>query len=880
MGFFSRKKTITVSSSVYNLAGDQDKRIQFLPTAIVSSIIADNNSNFTDVIQNALLTGYGIRFRSFARWARSTGFSSLIGQSTGTLSAGGSIDAAVLAEEIPHSLDETVVIGAALVDTAEYSYWAEEWILNNYPEQVDSDYTLDYDSENNIIYITLEDSTIHAIVPTDLDDAASYIFARYTLRKGDILDPVVEGTFVGGPHPDTAGYTFTDTVGLLVPTTLYETTDVVITYSDSTPEESSTSFTSTSVDASESVATWDGEFFMGAEPEGLSNYWDVNTLLLRTVQQVVSTPIVTVTTEDIAGVIKTTTTTVTTDTLEYAYSHRLDTAKKHTERKSVMKMFIYKFGSGNSTLDGIFTIPVSAGYFFPFIPLRQWNRFISPSYQAGLYLPITKAVKKATNSKHKKLIKQLEDNPSLGDIDFAFLQFGVSINTKEKEARKYLYKYFQTILASSGGGYGEYNAWQSAWNAANLSNQQYAQWVADQKDPLSVGYGSPQPTVLPYPAIPTKSLRIRSSSMSYDMIVSWSAMQETVGVGQGRPNARAGDCWTTLGGTTLYDELLQSGNVTGHVVGAVDYFAIHWQDTADTHRTMGIWGLNHRNTIYKGKAVSTSISKAMADPEESGFIIPLHEGVFRSLALKDATQMASACSYMVINTYEVTKQKWYQTSWFKIVLIIVVIAVTVFTGGAGAGSVGLLGTAAAVGASLGFAGAIGILVGTLANALAAMILTKILTAGATALFGEQFGAIIGTLASIAAISYGTSLQSGSAFNITDLFNPGNLAKLSTAGGDGLSSFLGGAKVDYAAATAAVTSAYNKDSMAIHEMYQSLVGHGGQFNPLQLVGSQTFMQESSNSFLNRTLLTGGDIAEMSNSLTTNFVIMNTSLTLPI
>ena len=69
-----------------------------------------------------------------------------------------------------------------------------------------------------------------------------------------------------------------------------------------------------------------------------------------------------------------------------------------------------------------------------------------------------------------------------------------------------------------------------------------------------------------------------------------------------------------------------------------------------------------------------SAKEALEDVEESGFIIPLHEGVYRAMGLKDSTQMATACSFMVFNCYQVVKKKWYQTGIFKIILVVILIS--------------------------------------------------------------------------------------------------------------------------------------------------------------------------------------------------------------
>src|SRR5690606_25131092 len=124
----------------------------------------------------------------------------------------------------------------------------------------------------------------------------------------------------------------------------------------------------------------------------------------------------------------------------------------------------------------------------------------------------------------------------------------------------------------------------------------------------------------------------------------------------------------------------------------------------------------HKNQIYGSKSVVTRAVNAINKKDEpSGFIILLHEDVYHSLSLKDRTQMANACAYLVFNYYEIYETSWWD-EWGPIVLIavfiIVAVVVTVATGGAG---IGILGSAEAIGAALGLTGTAALIVGATAN---------------------------------------------------------------------------------------------------------------------------------------------------------------------
>ncbi len=145
---------------------------------------------------------------------------------------------------------------------------------------------------------------------------------------------------------------------------------------------------------------------------------------------------------------------------------------------------------------------------------------------------------------------------------------------------------------------------------------------------------------------------------------------------------------------------------------------LYWQETAETWHCLAITGLTHVNNIYEDKSIYTDAFTALGDADESGFIIPIHEAVFRAMPMVQATQMSTACCYLVVNSYVVVKQAWYQTAFFQILLIVVVIVISIFTFGAGSIlGAGVLGTDAAIGATIGLTGTAALVAGAIVNAL-------------------------------------------------------------------------------------------------------------------------------------------------------------------
>jgi len=242
--------------------------------------------------------------------------------------------------------------------------------------------------------------------------------------------------------------------------------------------------------------------------------------------------------------------------------------------------------------------------------------------------------------------------------------------------------------------------------------------------------------------------------------------------------------------------------------------------------------------------------------------------------------MSTACMFIVFNCYQVVKQKWYQTGLFKVVVIIVIIVIAVFTGGAAAG---LLGTAASVGAAVGLTGIAAIIVGTIANALAAMLLIKLIGVVAVKAFGEKVGTIIGAIAGIIAVAVGSSVINGGtvAQGFSSLTTAENLTKLTVAAGNGYAGYMQAAVQETVGETNALLERYNDQSKAIAQQYNDVIGTDrGIIDPVTLTDATQHIYESMDSFISRTLMTGADIAEMSYSLLENFVDITTSTSLDV
>lgn len=892
MGFsFKKKKKTYVSSVVYNLAGDEADRPNYLKTTVVGKIIADSSVNQTmgEAIQNSYITGPGIRIRSFIKWAQSSGYDDLIGLTPATIYLGNSIDPASLAQQIPHDPRYTVTILDSEAGVAEWDWWADQYMFANHLELIDTNWVCDYKDDENLIIITFEDGHQESFNPSDLHLSKNYIYALYSLSKGAEYGSIIPGfTHNLDPNegfPSTTGWTTDSYSAVNTDATLNKKVVTTKSYSDGRPDETTTDNST----FTESFVKIDG-VYEKTDYVGVFNTSDgqqvINARSIMYQNQNGSAadgePVVETTSEVVDGVTVTTTKTTTQQHLQLARSYRIDTQQIATSTYIGSQVYLYEFGTGNPVLDAMFSPKESTSMFSPFIPVRIDNDMITDDRFTAYYPMAQKAYKKATNAKFDKIIETVKDNKNLGDIDYAYVVFGVSLNVKENACKKYLYKFFQTMLSTSTNVTAAYGDYKTQMALAQATNDQWAKWLEAQSNPNDPLYGTTAPTKVPYPTMPSMSIQIKGNKlMNYNMTISWSAMAETLGSGMKDSEHKVGDCWFVINSDDDFSQIVYNGTSSVPVTPfAVDHVTLYWQETATRWRAIHIWGLHHNNKIYNGKSVGISAKDALNDKDESGFIIPINRDIYSSISLVDATQMSTACMFMVFNCYQVVKQKWYQSGLFKVVLIIVIIVIAVYTGGAGAG---LLGTAASVGAAVGLTGIAAIIVGTIANALAAMLLMKLIGAVAVKAFGEKVGTMIGAIAGIVAVAVGSSVINGGtvAQGFASLTTAENLTKLTVAAGNGYAGYMQAAVQETVGETNALLERYNDQSKAIAQQYNDVIGTDrGIIDPMTLTDATQHIYESMDSFISRTLMTGADIAEMSYSLLENFVDITTSTTLDV
>ena len=898
MGFFSSKKKVYVSSVVYNLAGDVNERPNYLKSLVLGSVL-NNAPSMAESVVNGYLSGPGLQLRRFSDWA-DDGYRDAIGMVAPTITSGAGIPLGAVDDHIPIGLGETALVQTAQIGNADYSFWVDKYLLDTHPEAFLLEYTADYNGVTGVVTVRIDRGGVYTFTPVGYNPNSRYLYAGYVLTKGATLGPVVEDSQVtvpgGGVYPSTSGWSLVADSSVNELMLLARKVTNVVTYSDSRPSETTEVNTSTAVPYIAVNRVYDKTTYIGAGTDGKirsSIEWMVQ---LSHAAKSFTTTTNTVTVPIDGGVNKTTTTTTIQDTFSLVLQYQLAKQINTHETQSNIKIFIYEYGTGNPTLDALFAVEQSIGKFYPHIPIRIDNKFVSQANNPTVYPLAKKAFKRAIKGDLDSLIDKVSDNPSLGDIDYAYIVFGVSLNVKENSCKRYLYEFFNNVYSNYAlSSFAVYTAWKNAWAIADAQAIVWANWRAVQQSGYSGNplFGTPEPTKPYYPALSSNKIRIGSAAtsiMNYDVTVSWQYMIKDSGVGIKVAGTRAGDYTLESGGTEVFNGTFWVNDQDNQYMITAEQERISttyviYQETDNIWHRVNIGGLKYRNLIYKGKSVDIDAVAALSDPEESGFIIPLNDTIYRATGLKDSTQMSTACCFVIFNCYQEVKKKWYQTGIFKLLMVIVIAAVSIVFPPASGVSGGVLGASAGVGAALGFTGIAALIVGAVANAVAAMVLTSIITSGAKALLGDKIGSLVGAIASFVAIAYGSGYFDGKSFSeaFLSLGNAKDLLKLTGALANGYSQMVQAQAQEYIQLGMDYAQEYKEQMGDITEQFGNIYGTDTAYlDPTRLisaVGSFDQAMEPVNTFLGRTLLTGSEVADMTHKFISEFASITLQNSLP-
>lgn len=890
MGWFSTKTTIYVSSVMYNLGGDYSERTEFIKFLVINNVFArEPKLSMAEALISGCLTGPAMDLRSFYRWAQ-TNYAEAIPEA-GVFGAG-DIDVDVVAGEIPVDPGKSIWVSGVEIGPADYRQWSDAYMAGLYPDLLETNWFSTIDSAGDIT-ITFEDLSTETFTPTGFDETKTYMYARYAeATPGGGEELVNTGTVYGpfpssGSLPDLTDFTFRETITTTgVTKTRRETVIVDVTYTDATPpthSETVTDLGTMSYDKDEDV--YFDYIITVTDP-----FDDTRLITLRDDLIIWQEPRldvsedVDVVDEDIGGgVTMTTTTTTITETFAGGgamdYFYRTDSYEEDVGSLSDPKFFYYAYGDGDSLLDDMFpAVDAKTGY-YPVIPVRIENTMLNDgAYETTMYPRAAAAYKKATHGDLADMIVNVGDNDSIADIDYSFITYGVPLNTRSNQSRRYIYEFLKEMIAqqlADASDYTAYEASQAAYESAMSDLADYYSGLITTTPTLST-------PILPKPPITT--LRIHPTDGDfyfYNFWINWAYGEETFHSGLGKTGAKSGELWIEKSDNVTYNDYYFTSGYGSLVTKPITQqaFKMYFQYSDDNYSVIEMVGMNHNNLVYSDKSVFTDSDTALDDTDDSSFFIPLQYEIFKRIPIMQQNQVALECGLVVFNCYVVKKTHWYETWLFKLILIIAIVLITalvapqvLLAGG------GLLGGNVAIGAALGLSGLNAAIFGAITNAIVASIVTQLISDVAVRAFGPKLGAIISAVLGFI-IANPTLLAGGSAGAMawSNLFRPENLLALTSPLAGVYTQILQGKTANTYADLQTAQEAYQKQMEEIQKLTEANLGSATDFfNPMMLtdIGQSAGTSfEASEAFLARTLLTGSDIAGMTFETVYSFVSVN-------
>lgn len=900
MGLFSRKKTITVSSTLYNIAGDEKDRTDYLKATLFNTIMSDVPST-ADGIRESYFNGPGLKQRQFFNYAKRQ---NLRGFPTASVVNNAFIDADVVAGQIPTPSSPAgtyTICQKAETFVAEPEPFIRRWLSENHPAELIKNWVGDYNPQNGQFSVQFQDGGFHTFTDAEYDNASQYIIADYMhIVPQQEFTPTVNPE--AGPHFDLLTSDITE--GTLinqnpsVATVTASRTDTIWPGGDQGAAYDENA--DTQVDLRTGTETYEITRF--SEVVGSEAYGIKSTYLVR-YSDVLEPGYTSQFTEN--GDVH----NVTGERVRQRYFVTLTTIEV-VENRNIdgFKTFIYRKGTGKPVLDNLISNVNLADdkEFYPMLPLRIDNHSLRHPGFTDLYDETKKAFRRATNESVNKVLDQIEENDDLDDIDYAYLTYGCALNVKDMSARRYIYEFFKEMSQyqnSNSQTIGDFQAEITRYNAQVSTYKSYLTQLA------AMNEFSDWSTLPPKPDEPRlnmpKSTTIRlttdkitntsdSSQNGFDFRTTWSHIKEDIKSGNFQFTKEDGSFgWAEKGdvdirkGTPITWSRYTGGEYKNAGVAIamqedvqeqMDVTIIREYLGNNTYREMVIYGLLHQNYIYGGKSVDTTADEALDDNEVSGFLVPLHYPTLRNMNIIDYTQIATANAHIVFNSYEVVKQKWYENFFLMILVMVVVIAVAAFLApGLFAGAGGILGGNAAFGASIGLTGTAAVVAGAVANYLASIIVTQLISYVSTAVFGDKWGTII---AQIAMMAMGGGFSGG--------FSLSNIMNLANTLANGYAAYTQASIAEDFEDLEKTRQEYEKEMERIQNLIDGLGGNDLNFDPLSLTdsvygngsrsgGSRGYLPETADEFIRRTTMTMSDVIEISTGVVTDFV--QVQLTLP-
>lgn len=298
--------------------------------------------------------------------------------------------------------------------------------------------------------------------------------------------------------------------------------------------------------------------------------------------------------------------------------------------------------------------------YLPIVPVRVQNQdMLDPNLTTDLYRTSVKILK-YVDIDANQLREGINASPDIGSLDHAYFVFGYPIRVESDVGNEYLYEYFNDLHD------------RNIFTKTDFDN-----WLLGETEKTTP---------------PINVIKIEDDTYKTNVVYYYITREIKVGnltkIGKVIKEVYAGNQPISY----------EDDNFSYTTESPDNRVILKKQITMNTYSELTITGLVHYNTIY---GVNRDEITTLDSTNKESFIIPLNISIINQMKLWDRDDLYYKCFNLVLNAYEQVKLKWYETGIFKVFTIVLVIAISIYTGGAASFITGLISAATAGVLSLG-----------------------------------------------------------------------------------------------------------------------------------------------------------------------------------
>jgi hypothetical protein len=288
--------------------------------------------------------------------------------------------------------------------------------------------------------------------------------------------------------------------------------------------------------------------------------------------------------------------------------------------------------------------------FLPVVPVRYNNvnyadasRAVETHPDYELYNTSKKLLDKI-DLNFEELGSLIEENPDVAEIDHAYVMFGIDLQTDYNSSLLYLNNYFYYLYLLGDANY-------KASNPVIGWGQQPANGFVEYGLNLTLTHGLITVETINGIIGNGRVGQSRKSFTSYDV---------TTQTGEEAGDSGGTYYWTV---TNTYYKLVLETQIAKNVIRKVIV------DRPTVY-----------NKIYNNYSVVTTLNDVVSDPDNHNFIIPLQYSMAQDLPMLYRNELYSDSALMIVNSMHREDQDWYNSGFFKFILLVVAVVITLVTG--------------------------------------------------------------------------------------------------------------------------------------------------------------------------------------------------------